>query len=61
MDQRVRQAVSQAADWLHHAATDTRGVVLAGAVGTGSTVDCIVRVHMRRTITSRSEEEQAAG
>ena len=48
---RVRQAVSQAAEWLHHAA---RGVVLAGAVGTvGNTVDGVVRVLMRRTITSR--------
>ena len=36
--------VSQAADWLHHAAW---GVVLAGAVGTGSTVDGVVWARMR--------------
>ena len=46
---RVRQAVSQAADWLHHAA---RGVVLAGAVGTGSTVDIHVSVGEARSRSS---------
>ena len=50
---RVRQAASQAADWLHHAA---RGVVLAGAVGTGNTV---VRVLISRTITSRGDVRRA--
>jgi len=52
---RVRQAASQAADWLHHAATH-EGVVLAGEVGTGSTADGVVRIRMRRTtITSRGD------
>ena len=51
---RVRKAVSQAADWLHDATT--RGVTLAGAVGTGNTV---VRVLVRRTIMSRGDVRRA--
>ena len=55
------QAGGQSSDRLASSRRYNRGVVLASAVGTGSTVDGVVRVRMRRTITSRGDVRRAGG